>query len=42
VLWNGKQAFEGVVERNFARTVELALEKADWRGTFEGVLELRR
>jgi len=41
VLWNGESVFTGAPERSFVRAVELALEKADWRGTFVAAIELK-
>lgn len=41
VSWNGKAVFQGKVERSFAKTLEIAWEKADWRGTFEAALDLK-
>ena len=35
VTWNGKEEFAGLPVRDFARALETALEKVDWRGTFE-------
>lgn len=42
VIWNGKQELERKLERDFQRTVALAVEKCDWRGTFEVAVELKR
>lgn len=41
VTWNRKLVHEGALERDFARTLELALDKVDWRGTFEAAVELK-
>lgn len=41
VTWNGKKRFEGKLERDFARTAQIALDKVDWTGTFEATLELK-
>jgi predicted esterase len=41
VKWNDKVVHEGPVQRDFARCVQLAVEKVDWRGTFEAALELK-
>lgn len=41
VVWNDKEKLDRLVERDFASTLALALEKADWRGTFDVALELR-
>jgi len=41
VIWNDKVKLERVVERDFAVTLALALEKTDWRGTFDAAIELR-
>ena len=40
VTWNGRKAFEGVPKRDLARMLEVAVEKADWRATFEAFVEL--
>lgn len=42
VVWNGAKKHEGVLARDFAQSVEFALDKCDWRGTFDAALELRR
>jgi predicted esterase len=41
VVCNGATKLERVLERDFARAVELALEKCDWRGAFECAVELK-
>lgn len=41
VVCNGATKLERVLERDFARTLEIALEKCDWRGAFECVVELK-
>jgi dienelactone hydrolase len=41
VVWNGKTVHEGPVERDLERALEVAVEKADWHGTFEVFLELK-
>lgn len=41
VVWNGKTVHEGLLERNFGTTLELAVEKCDWRGSFAASLSLR-
>ena len=41
VTWNERKAFEGSPKRDFARCAAVALEKVDWRGTFEAFVELR-
>jgi predicted esterase len=40
VLWNGKKVHERAVERDFAVSVRLALEKTDWSASFEAAIEL--
>lgn len=40
ISWNGRKAFEGAPKRDFARALETAAEKADWRGTFEAFVEV--
>lgn len=40
VTWNGKKVHDGVVQRDFARCAQLAVEKVDWLGTFEAALAL--
>lgn len=41
VIWNGKTAFEGKVERSLAAMLELVYDKTDWKGTFEAAVELK-
>jgi predicted esterase len=41
VNWNGASVHSGVVQRDFARCVQLAVEKVDWIGVFEAALELK-
>jgi len=41
VVWNEQVKLDRIVERDFATTLQLALEKADWRGTFDAAIELR-
>jgi predicted esterase len=41
ITWNGVKKHDGLVGRDFGTAVELAIEKVDWRGTFEAVVELR-
>ncbi|MCC7014807.1 MAG: hypothetical protein IT454_19750 [Planctomycetes bacterium] len=41
ITWNERKAFEGLPKRDFARAASVALEKVDWRGTFEAFVELR-
>ncbi len=42
VTWNGEKKLERKLERDFARAVAIAVEKCDWRGTFEVAVELKR
>lgn len=42
VVWNGKKELARKLELDFARSVALAVEKCDWRGTFEAAVELKR
>jgi dienelactone hydrolase len=42
VLWNDARRFERVLAPDFARTLAIALEKADWRATFDVEVELAR
>ena len=42
VTWNGDKKLERKLERDFARAVAIAVEKCDWRGTFEVAVELKR
>ncbi len=37
---NGKEVFRGVPERSVRVLLETAIRKADWKGTFEAVIEL--
>lgn len=41
LVCNGATKFERVLERDFVRAVELALEKCDWRGLFDVAVELK-
>jgi hypothetical protein len=41
VVWNDAQKLERIIERDCATTLALALEKADWRGTFDAAVALR-
>ena len=41
IMWNERKAFDGLPKRDFARAAGVALEKVDWRGTFEAFVELR-
>ncbi len=41
VVCNGATKLERVLERDFAKTLEIALEKCDWRGAFECAVELK-
>jgi predicted esterase len=41
VTWNGREAFEGAPKRDFARSIAVAVDKGDWRGTFEAFVELQ-
>jgi hypothetical protein len=40
VVWNERVKLERTVERDFVTTLELALQKVDWRGTFDASIEL--
>ena len=40
VTWNGKKVHDGVVERDFVRCAQIAVEKVDWLGTFEAAIAL--
>ena len=42
IVWNGDRKLERRLEPDFARAVSFALEKCDWRGTFETAVELKR
>ncbi len=41
VLWNGKSVYKGKPERDLGTLLETALERADWKQTFESALPLR-
>lgn len=41
VEWNGKTVHEGVVKADFAASLSLAVEKAEWRASFAAVLSLK-
>ncbi len=41
VVWNGATKHDAVLERDFAQSVEFALDKCDWRGTFDASVTLR-
>lgn len=41
VIWNGDKKLDRVLERDFAKAAEIALEKCDWRAVFEASVPLR-
>ncbi len=41
VVWNGTEVHSGLVERDFAAVVEIAVERADWGATCEAILPLK-
>ena len=41
VLWNGKSVYKGKPERDLSMLFETALDRADWKQTFECALPLR-
>lgn len=41
VVCNGATKLERVLQRDFARSVDVALEKCDWRGSFEAFVEVK-